>query len=66
MNIIFNGEPRVVTADITVAALLAELNLKPRFVAVEVNLELAPRDRHEKHVLRDGDQVEVVTLVGGG
>ncbi len=66
MNIIFNGEPREVADDITVAALLAELNLTPRFVAVEVNLELAPRGGHEQRVLRDGDQVEVVTLVGGG
>jgi len=66
MNIIYNGEPREVTDGITVAELLADLNLTPRFVAVEVNLELAPRDGHGTHVLRDGDQVEVVTLVGGG
>ena len=66
MNIIFNGEPRVVTDNITVADLLSELNMTPKFVAVEVNLELAPRDGHEKHVLRDGDKIEVVTLVGGG
>ena len=36
------------------------------YVAVEVNLELVPRRRHAEHVLRDGDRVEVVTLVGGG
>jgi len=66
MNIIFNGEPRSVPDAMTVAALLNELNLTPRFVAVEVNLELAPREGHETRVLRDGDRVEVVTLVGGG
>lgn len=66
MNIIYNGEPREVTHGMTVAELLAELNLTPRFVAVEVNLELSPRGGHEKHILHDGDQVEVVTLVGGG
>jgi len=66
MNIIFNGEPREVADGITVAELLAELNMTPRFVAVEVNLELAPRVGHAAHVLRDGDRVEVVTLVGGG
>ena len=66
MNIIYNGEPRVVTDGMTVAELLAEFNLTPRFVAVEVNLELAPRDGHKTLVLRDGDQVEIVTLVGGG
>jgi len=66
MKIIYNGEPREVADALTVAQLLAELNLTPRFVAVEVNLELSPRVAHAEHVLRDGDQVEVVTLVGGG
>jgi thiamine biosynthesis protein ThiS len=66
MNIIYNGEPREVTDEMTVARLLAELDVRPRFVAVEVNQELAPRDGHDNLVLHDGDQVEVVTLVGGG
>ena len=66
MNVIYNGQPRVIRNGTTVAQLLAELNLTPRFVAVEVNLELAPRDGHATHVLREGDQIEVVTLVGGG
>jgi len=35
-------------------------------VAVEVNLEVVPRAEHGEAVLRDGDRVEVVTLVGGG
>lgn len=66
MQIVFNGEPREVGANVTVAELLAQLGLTPRQVAVEVNLEIAPRDRHGDWVLQDGDRVEVVTLVGGG
>jgi sulfur carrier protein len=45
---------------------LAELELDSRQVAVEVNLELVPRSRHGQHRLEPGDEVEVVTLVGGG
>lgn len=66
MQIFFNGEPREVEQGITVAVLLAELDLKPRYVAVEVNLDLVPRDRHQEFVLQEGDRLEVVTLVGGG
>jgi thiamine biosynthesis protein ThiS len=66
MQIMFNGEQRDATEGITVAALLEELQLPPKRVAVEVNLELVPRDRHADCVLRDGDRLEVVTLVGGG
>lgn len=66
MQITFNGEPRQLAPNTTVATLLDELQVTTRHVAVEVNFEVVPRERHAATVLRDGDQVEVVTLVGGG
>ena len=66
MVIVFNGEPRETAENITIADLLEDLNLTPRHVAVEVNREIVPRASHRDHVLRDGDRLEVVTLVGGG
>jgi thiamine biosynthesis protein ThiS len=61
-----NGEVRQVPAESTVADLLASLGLAGKPVAVEVNLELVPRDDHESRVLQPRDRIEVVTLVGGG
>lgn len=66
MNIFFNGEPRSASPGTTVAQLLKELGLSPKHVAVELNLDVVPRIRHAEVVLRDGDRLEVVTLVGGG
>ena len=66
MQILFNGERREVTPGMTVSELLQSLGLLARHVAVEVNLELVPRARHADRVLSDGDELEVVTLVGGG
>ena len=66
MRIILNGEPRETTAGATVVELLQELGTPGPEVAVEVNLELIPRARHESYVLSENDQVEVVRLVGGG
>jgi sulfur carrier protein len=66
VDITFNGEPRRVADGATVAKLLAELGLTPAYVAVEINLELVPRAQHAARALAQGDQVEVVTLVGGG
>ena len=66
MNILVNGAPREVPEGTTVAALLTELEMTARHVAVEVNLELVPRARHAEHALREGDRLEIVTLVGGG
>ena len=66
MQIVVNGEPREVAQPLTVADLLDELNLPPRGVAVEVNLQIVPRARHAELRLQDGDRLEVVSLVGGG
>jgi thiamine biosynthesis protein ThiS len=66
MRIFFNGEPRDVAEGTTVAELLQQLELQPRYVAVEINLQLIPRQLHAQHVLQADDRLEVVTLVGGG
>ena len=66
MEIRVNGEARSVSAGMTVAGLLQQLGMQPKYVAVERNYELVPRARHAECVLQAGDAVEVVTLVGGG
>jgi sulfur carrier protein len=66
IEILVNGSPRAVPRGTTVAALLELVEAPARGVAVEVNLQLVPRARHAQHELSAGDQVEVVTLVGGG
>ena len=65
-TIVLNGQPREIRPELTVAALLEELELDPRQVAVERNRQIVPRAEHSGVRLADGDQVEVVTFVGGG
>ena len=66
MEIIVNGHPRQVPDGLTLAALLTELEITVRHVAVEVNRQLVPRGQHQEFRLSPGDRLEVVTLVGGG
>jgi thiamine biosynthesis protein ThiS len=66
MTIIVNGESREVAERTTVAALVESLGVTGPHVAVELNLEVVPRAEHGGTVLREGDRLEVVTLVGGG
>ncbi|MEX2288643.1 MAG: sulfur carrier protein ThiS [Planctomycetaceae bacterium] len=66
MQITVNGSPKELEPGTTVAELLEHLNLQPKYVAVERNLDLLPRAQHGGCVLEDGDRLEVVTLVGGG
>ncbi len=66
MRIQLNGDPRDLPQPLTVQALLAELDIDPRAVAVEVNRVVVKRARYADTVIGDGDEVEVVAFVGGG
>lgn len=66
MNVLLNDEPRELGNGATIADLLAVLKLDARYLAVELNRRVIPRAEHGRVVLSDGDQVEIVTLVGGG
>ena len=66
MKVIVNGEDVTLDGPCTVRELLARHELADVPCAVEVNKALVPKREHEGHVLTDGDQVEIVTLVGGG
>ena len=66
VEILVNGEARQVTASSTVADLIVALGLKSQHVAVERNREIVPRATHDQTTLAAGDQLEIVTFVGGG
>jgi sulfur carrier protein len=66
IEVIVNGEPQEIPSGTTVAALLTQLQMQPRLVAVERNRDLVPRGQHAACTLEAGDRVEIVTLVGGG
>ena len=66
MQILLNGEPRTLAQERTLAELLATLQVAPQRVAIELNRVLVRRAQYAETALREGDQVEVVTFVGGG
>ncbi len=61
-----NGERRQLPDIPNVAALVEHLGMKGDRVAIELNLEIAPRDRWSNTPLQDGDRLEIVHFVGGG
>lgn len=66
LKITVNDAPQTVPVGTTVEVLLGLLGLQPRFLAVELNRRVIPRGEHRQTMLTDGDQIEIVTLVGGG
>jgi sulfur carrier protein len=61
-----NGDEREVPAGLTVAELLAHLDLHPRMVVVERNGDILRREALETTAVEDGDAYELVHFVGGG
>ncbi len=66
MELHVNGERRETPDGLTVAGLLALLEVPRERVAVEVNGVVVRRAEHERHALAAGDRIEVVAFVGGG
>ena len=66
MQIILNGQTRILESGTTLAALVTHLELGGRRMAVEINEEVIPRSGYAEFVLGEGDRVEIVHAVGGG
>jgi sulfur carrier protein len=66
MRVRVNGDPHELPDDATVTALVEQLALKPERIAVERNRLVVRRAAWAETVLVDGDDIEVLTFVGGG
>jgi sulfur carrier protein len=66
MQILLNGKERDVNEGITVAQLLEELNVRPERVAVLVNQGIVKKPTYASTTIREGDAVEVLTVMAGG
>ena len=66
MTIKLNGDPHEITRPLSVSALLQQLEIDARRVAVELNLSVVKKAAYDSSVIHDGDEVEIVNFVGGG
>ncbi len=66
MKLLVNGRPIEVPDGTTVRALLDRMEVDAGRVAVERNQDVVPRRTWSEVGLSDGDQIEIVTFVGGG
>lgn len=71
MNLYINGAPRSfpdqgASTPLTLISLIDSLGMKSDRLAVELNREVAPRNRWSQIELKDGDRLEIVHFVGGG
>ena len=50
----------------TVAEYIATTKYNLKRIAVEINGNIVPKAQYDETVLQDGDNVEIVSFVGGG
>jgi sulfur carrier protein len=65
MKMKVNGDEREVPDGTTIRALVEQFQLVPEKVAIELNRRLIRADKYDTS-LQSGDEVEIVTFVGGG
>lgn len=66
MQVTINGEAKTIPDSITAAALIQELDLAGKRIAIEVNQTIIPRSKLDNHQIQPGDRVEIVHAIGGG
>lgn len=66
MTITLNGEPHTWVEPKTIADLLTDLGIDTRMVAVERNRVVVKRATYPDTLVVAGDEIEIVSFVGGG
>ncbi len=66
MELIVNGESRILPQPLSVAELVSELGVTGRRIALELNGEIVPRGKFGETILAPGDKLEIVQAIGGG
>ena len=66
MTIKLNGDPHNIPGPLSISALLEQLEIDSRRVAVELNLDVVKKSAYASSVIKEGDEIEIVNFVGGG
>ncbi|HTN94259.1 MAG TPA: sulfur carrier protein ThiS [Gallionella sp.] len=66
ISVNINGVSRQLPEPASITALIEEMGLTGKRIALERNGEIVPRSQFAAQQLADGDTLEVVVAVGGG
>lgn len=66
MHITLNGDAHSAEPGDTAADLLRRLDLDAGKIALEINREIVPKTAYADTKVREGDEVEIISFIGGG
>ncbi len=66
MNIVVNGQKKVIQNSTTVQKLLQDLQIENKTMAVAINMQVIKQENWKNCIINDGDKIECLHFVGGG
>ena len=69
MKLKINGEIKsfdTLEESLNLSIVISKLGLNPKLIVVELNGVIINRDQWEEQNIKNGDVLEIVTIVGGG
>lgn len=66
MKLTVNGESREVPDGASIEKLIQDLGINPGRLACELNMTIIKRAEYNSTILKDGDTIEIVQMIGGG
>ena len=66
INVTINGKSYSLDHDTLVSVLLQELHISPETVIISINRRVVDQDKLEDILVKDGDELELLQIVGGG
>lgn len=61
-----NGQESYLDAGISVSEMLKKLDIAAEKVIIEINLEIIEKDKYSETKIKEDDNVEIITFMGGG
>ena len=66
MNIILNGKEIYLNKKLNLNDFLVSYNVNKNNIVVEINKNIITRSLWNQYELKDNDEIEIITAVGGG
>lgn len=66
MKVKINNEDYQFESSLSVSQLIKHLQLDPKKIAIEKNLQIIPCSQYDTNFINNNDNIEIVSFIGGG
>jgi len=66
IQVSINGEPKQLKPNITIQEMLQTLDYQNEWLGVAINTTFISKTAHEKTIIKEGDQIDILSPIQGG